>query len=302
MLCGADGLPAAEDPPGYPLRISWDGIVVDDPGLDNESQTHREDIIRRMREALDLLWGDRAGAIEQEACEILGVRHLREYIRNPNHFFDDHLKRYSKSRRKAPIYWPLSTSSNSYTVWVYYHRLTDQTLYSIVNEYLGPKMAEVERWISRLEEQRGAASGREAAQLGDRLQEARVFLGELTEFRAELLRVAELPYKPNLNDGVIINAAPLYRLFRHRGWARDTQETWRKLESGEYDWAHMALNVWPERVKQVCRGDRSIAIAHGLEELYEASVTEARPRRRRQEVTSRRAASEKPNQQDEGSA
>jgi hypothetical protein len=35
-------------------------------------------------------------------------------------FFAFHLQRYSKSRRKAPIYWPLSTTSGSYTLWVYY--------------------------------------------------------------------------------------------------------------------------------------------------------------------------------------
>jgi hypothetical protein len=37
---------------------------VDDPD-------HPEDIVRRVREALAVLWGDRADAIEAEACEIL---------------------------------------------------------------------------------------------------------------------------------------------------------------------------------------------------------------------------------------
>jgi hypothetical protein len=66
---------------------------------------------------------DRAEAIEQEACEILGVKDLREYFRKTALFFADHLKRYSKSRRQAPIYWPLSKASGSYTLWIYYHRL-----------------------------------------------------------------------------------------------------------------------------------------------------------------------------------
>lgn len=103
------------------------GPPLDDPGPEG-TQPHRDDIVYRVREVLDLLRGDRAEAIEQEACEILGVRELREYFRRPAGFFDDHLKRYSQSRRKAPIYWPLSTASGSYTVWVYYHRLIDQTL------------------------------------------------------------------------------------------------------------------------------------------------------------------------------
>ena len=92
---------------------------------------------------------------------------------------------------------------------------------------------------------------------------------ELREFREELLRVAGLPYKPNLNDGVIITAAPLHKLFRLRSWAKDTESCRRQLEQGAYDWAHLAYTLWPERVKEVCRRDRSIAIAHGLEEICE---------------------------------
>jgi hypothetical protein len=215
MLTGEDGLPLYAVPSAYPLRISGDGIIVDDPDLEG-AQPHQDDIVHRVREVLDLLWGDRAEAIEQEVCEILGVGDLREYFRRPAGFFDDHLKRYSKSRRKAPIYWPLSTASGSYTVWVYYQRLTDQTLYTIVNRYVEPKIAEVERATAGIEKDIAIASGRQATQLRDRWQEARAFVAELHDFKQELLRVAGLPYKPDLNDGVIINAAPLHRLFRHR--------------------------------------------------------------------------------------
>jgi len=252
----------------YPLRINWDGILVDDPGF-NGTRPHRDDIVRRVREVLDLLWGDRAQEVEQEACDILGVRDLRDYFRKPSGFFQDHLKRYSKSRRKAPIYWPLSTASGAYTIWLYYHRLTDQTLYAAVNKYLEPKIADTERELHRLEEELAAASGREATRLRDRLNEGRAFLGELQDLREELLRVAGLPYKPDLNDGVVINAAPLHRLFRLRSWAKVTEKVWEKLEKGDYDWAHMAYTIWPDRVREVCKRDRSIAIAHGLEDICE---------------------------------
>jgi hypothetical protein len=56
----------------YPLRISWDGVLVDDPGF-NGDRPHRDDIVRRVREVFDLLWKDKAHEIEQEACDILGV-------------------------------------------------------------------------------------------------------------------------------------------------------------------------------------------------------------------------------------
>ncbi len=260
---------------GYPLRISWDGVLVDDPGF-NGAQPHGDDIVHRVREVFDLFWKDKAHEIEQEACDILGVSDLRDCFRRPTGFFQDHLKRYSKSRRKAPIYWPLSTSSGSYTIWLYYHRLNEQTLYGAVNKYVEPKIAETERGIARIEHELKAASGRDATRLNDRLNEARVFLGELRDLREELLRIAALPYKPDLNDGVIINAAPFYKLFRLRSWAKDTEDCWKKLGKGDYDWAHLAYTMWPDRVREVCRTDRSIAIAHGLEGLCEAEAPESK--------------------------
>ena len=39
---------------------------------------------------------------------------------------------------------------------------------------------------------------------------------------------------------------------------------WIKLEKGDYDWSHMAYNIWTERVILKCHKDRSLAIAHGL--------------------------------------
>ena len=90
---------------------------------------------------IEIIWKDRADAIEHEACEILGVKSLRDYFRKPAGFFADHLKRYSKSRRQAPIYWPLSTASGTYTLWIYYHRLTDQTLFTCVNDFVDPKLS-----------------------------------------------------------------------------------------------------------------------------------------------------------------
>jgi len=84
----------------YPLDIPWDGILVDDP-------EDGRDIIARLRAVLTYLHRDEAEAKERELCAELEVRDLRDYLRKPSLFFDSHLKRYSKSRRKAPIYWPL---------------------------------------------------------------------------------------------------------------------------------------------------------------------------------------------------
>jgi hypothetical protein len=166
-------------------------------------------------------------------------------------------------------------------VWVYYHRLTDQTLYTIVNRYIEPKVEDVQRRMVRIEEDLPTASGAEATRLRDALYAHRKLLDELQDMKQELLRVAALPYKPDLNDGVIINAAPLYKLFQHRAWAKDCADCWKKLEKGDYDWTHMAFNLWPERVREKCKNDRSLAIAHGLEDIYEVPLPGEKKTRKR---------------------
>jgi hypothetical protein len=188
---------------------------------------------------------------------------VRDYFARPNNFFAEHLKRYSKSRRQAPIYWPLQTPSGSYTVWLYYHRLTDQTLYTCVNDVVEPKLTQLTEQINALRTKIGRST-QEEKQLEDLLD----FEQELKDFRDELLRVARF-WKPNLNDGVQITAALLWKLFQHKPWQKKLRETWTKLEKVDYDWAHLAYSIWPDRVREKCKHDKSLAIAHGLEDLYE---------------------------------
>ncbi|MBI3967052.1 MAG: hypothetical protein HY329_15565 [Chloroflexi bacterium] len=272
-----DPMPArsvAERKHGSRCSSSSPHFLVDDAD-------HEADVVRRVREVLAVLWKERADAIEAEACEILGVKDLCEYFRKPGLFFADHLKRYSKSRRQAPIYWPLSTSSGSYTLWLYYQRLTSDMLFTAVNIYVEPKLDRGRRGLTELESQHAAASGREATRLRERIEAEHALLTELTDFRDELLRVAALPYRPNLDDGVIINAASLHRLFRLPKWTKDTKEVWTKLEGGDYDWAHLAYSIWPDRVREKCRTDKSLAIAHDLEDLYVAPPASKTKRRGR---------------------
>jgi hypothetical protein len=81
QLQNAQGLPLEKDEVrrlkdegkwNYPIEIPWDGILVNDPN-------HLLDVERRVRELLEIIWEDRAETIEQEACEILGVKSLRDY-------------------------------------------------------------------------------------------------------------------------------------------------------------------------------------------------------------------------------
>jgi hypothetical protein len=228
MLTGSDGLPSKEAPPGYPLRIEWDGIMVD-------AADHSDDILRRVRDVVELIWKDRADAIETEACDILGVKELRDYFRKPGSggFWDDHVKRYSKSRRKAPIYWLLQSSKKNYALWLYYHWLDKDILFKALVNYVEPKIRLEDDGLKTLRAQRAGASGRDAKQLDRQIEKQDALVAELRDFEEKLRRAANLHLDPDLNDGVVLNIAPLWELVP---W-KEAKAYWHELRAGEYEWS-----------------------------------------------------------------
>jgi len=239
-----DPLPARSPgmlPEGDPPFHAHPGILVDDPG-------HPHDLAHQVEEVLI-----RVG--------IAAPEDVRRWLRRE--FFAFHLQRYSKSRRKAPIYWPLATASGAYTLWVYYPSLDSQTLYTAVNDFVDLKLKQVGDDAAALRN-KGAQRSRDEEKQFEALQDLEQ---ELVDLRHTLLELAP-SYRPNHDDGVQISAAPLWPLFRHKPWQKVLKDTWAKLEKGDYDWAHLAMNYWPDRVREKCRTDKSLAIAHGLEDLY----------------------------------
>jgi hypothetical protein len=267
-LATPEGLPPSDPSPFDPLPAKSPGMLPDGaeafhthPGILVDDPGHPHDLARLVEEV-----AERVGAT---------VPHdVRRRVRRD--FFPLHLQRYSKSRRKAPIYWPLGIPTGDYTVWIYYPSLNDETLYVAANEFIEPKIKDILAAQQHLRSKQ--SRGQDDARQLERLEEQEA---ELKMLRDALLRIAPA-YKPNHDDGVQITAAPLWSLFRHRPWQDLLKETWLKLEGGEYDWASLAFAYWPDRVRRNCRTDRSLAITHGLEELYvPPDEGEAQPRRGR---------------------
>lgn len=231
-------------------------ILVDEPGTPF-------DATEAVQAYLKAIWNDEADVVEAALLAHIGDKTLRSYLVRTSGFFEDHWDRYSKGRRSAPIYWPLSTSSGSYTLWIYYPNITNQTLFTALNDFVEPKLHQVGADVTTLRN-KGSARTRDDEKQFEALQ---AFELELIELRDTLLKLAPT-YKPNHDDGVQISAAPLWSLFRHKPWQKVLKDTWAKLEKGDYDWAHLAMNYWPERVREKCKTDKSLAIAHGLEDLY----------------------------------
>lgn len=253
MLQDGAGLPTREVALSYPLELPPHGILVDDAG-------HPWDVISRMEAVFERVADRRAHEWIQEAEGILG-RDLRDWLRR--YGFERHLKRYSRSRRKAPLFWHLAPKSREYGIWLYSPVATRDTFYRIQNDYVEPKLKAAERRVLELRQTAGASpTGQQRKDLAS--QESLV--EELRAFREQVGRIASL-WKPFRDDGVVLNCAVLSGLFdHHRTWQKECAKRWGELAGGKYDWAGWAMHLWSARVVAACASDRSIAIAHGLEE------------------------------------
>lgn len=221
----------------YPLTIDDDGILVDDPG-------HPDDIVGAVREVFELLWGDRYEAIEQEACEILEVKSLRDYFRKTaktGTFMGDHIKRYTKSTKqhsKVPIYWLLQSSRKSYGLWVYYHRLDSDLLFK-AQKYVTTKLNLENAELDKLLSQVAGLSGSQLRDKEKEIEKQEVLVSEIESFFDKLKTVADLNLEPDLNDGVLLNFAPLWEL---TPW-EEPKKYWDNLIAGEYKWSSISQQL-----------------------------------------------------------
>lgn len=229
MLVGDDGLPVVAAPPGYPIELPTLTVLLDEEG-------YPWDIESGVRRAAGAVVDD-ADAILDEVEGILG-QPLRSYFRR--RFFSDHLGRYSKSRRKAPIYWYLSVPSRAWGLWIYAPRLSREPLYAVGRE-ARRRLHLAGETIERARAEQSRVSGKALARLDKELTATERLSDELRAFAAEAERVAGLGWEPDLDDGMVLCAAPLAGLFP--AWPEAAKER-AKLKAGEYPWAKVSR--WAE--------------------------------------------------------
>lgn len=233
-----------------------DGVLVLDAG-------HPHDLAAKVLQALTLMLGDedarecihdatgRDGDLEEE---------LRRYL--GGNFFKAHLQKY----RKRPTYWLLQSPRKMYGIYLFHERITKDTLYRLrSDQYVGSKLKLLSGRLTGLQREAEGASGRELKTLQKSIEVTEAARDDLQEFASKIDDLIALSYDPNIDDGVLINMAPLWQLI---SWSAEPNKCWDKLVAGDYDWSHMAMHLWPERVVPKCIENASYAIAHGLDEVF----------------------------------
>ena len=247
------------------LNVPTDGILTNNSDSSLCLASH-------VREVMHWLWADRADDMEYELCQLIGCKSLQAYLASPTGFFDYHFKRYTKSRRKAPIYWLLASEDGTVDYWVYYPKLSKNTL---------PQL------IIRLREQQEQLRTRLNAALAahDKTQESqtRAEQEQVEGMMDELNRILAAGYVPNHDDGVPVTAAPLLHLAASRPWRVECEKNMELLEKGDYDWSHLAMSMYPARVIQKAKKDWCMALTHGLEHICENKPKEKKARKKKGE-------------------
>lgn len=252
-------------PSDYPVDIPADGI------LSNQTDS-RLNLAMKVRDVMHYIWADKSDDIEYELCQLIGCKSLQNYFESISGFFDYHFKRYTKSRRKAPIYWPLSSEDGSLTYWIYYPKLSHNTLPSLI--------------IKLREENEKLMSGINAAMVSKEKNlenDLRAKQYQVENMMVEINRIIDSGYEPNHDDGVPVTSCPLVNLISHRAWKAECQSNLEELNKGNYDWSHLAMSMYPARVTKKAKKDWCMALTHGLEHLCENKPKEKKPRKKKEE-------------------
>ncbi len=251
---------------------------VDTDGLMVIQRDHPDDLAARVIAILAAIHGDtESGRIVRTVSG--GSGDLRDalaaHLRAP--FFKAHVKRY----RKRPVYWLLQSPKQNYSIYLFHERGTDQTLALLQGtRYLGGRIFQLKQQQDEANRREAIAEGREKAKwrkqaldLAEELADLEALDQAITATNNESIvdgegKPATMRWVPEFDDGVLLNAAPLYRLTP--AWKKadpklDVGKAWKALKDGEFPWAKTAMRYWPRETLAACNDNKSYRIAHGLE-------------------------------------
>lgn len=245
--------------------------LTDSDGVATLMEGHQDDLAAKVWRALQIALGEEGATEVVETA--LGYDNPEEMLRRylERDFFKLHLQQY----RKRPVYWLLQSAGKAFSVYIFHERATRDTLPLIMGtRYVTGKINQLKNRIEEVQTDKKSAEGRAKKSLEKDLEDLETKLLDLEAFEAAIRRVLEqknergetVGWTPEIDDGVILNLAPLRELMP--SW-KEPSKFWQELEEGKYDWSYTAMRYWPDRVLEKCKKNKSYAIAHGQMGVYE---------------------------------
>jgi hypothetical protein len=176
---------------------SEEGII---PVLDGE--WFEDDIVARTREFLRATFGEATLRENVRFMEESLGKDLRRYFLTE--FYKDHLQNY----KKRPIYWLVQSPQKGFSVLIYLHRYTRDTMNLVLNRYLRDYQVKLRNRAAQLAHVLASdgSSTREKAEARKEADKIGKTLHECEEWeRQTLLPLAQARIELDLDDGVKVN-------------------------------------------------------------------------------------------------
>jgi hypothetical protein len=173
-----------------------DGII---PVLDGE--WFEDDIVARTRDFLRATFGEATLRENLRFIEDSLGKDLRKYFLND--FYKDHLQTY----KKRPIYWLVQSPRKGFSVLIYLHRYTRDTMNLVLNRYLRDYQVKLRNRLAHVTElQVTAATAKAKTEARKEVEKLTKILAECDEWeRQTMLPLAQARIELDLNDGVKTN-------------------------------------------------------------------------------------------------
>ena len=172
------------------------------PVLDDE--WFEDDIVFRFQEFLKASFGDANFQKNLSFVEEQIGYDTRKYF--DKYFYNDHIKRYNK----RPIYWKFSSPKGHFSVLIYMHRYTPDTLNNILNNYLREFVNKLKTRKEQMQHLENTGSASEKAQASKEIDKLNEMIADCQTYEREILYpLASERIEMDLDDGVLVN----YNLF-----------------------------------------------------------------------------------------
>lgn len=196
------------------------------PVLDEE--WFEDDIVTRFQDFLKVAFGsdhfeENLAFIEQQ----LG-KPLRKYFTRD--FYTDHVRRY----KKRPIYWLFSSGSGTFSVLIYIHRYTPDTVNNILNKYLRQFQEKIRNQMLHLDNVMLSGSASEQSKASREKDWLNRVLMELQEYEREVIYPMATDRIPiDLDDGVLVNYNKFGKAVKEISGLNDKKT---KAKVKKFDW------------------------------------------------------------------
>jgi type I restriction-modification system DNA methylase subunit len=143
--------------------------------------------------------------IDEEIPGILG-KDLLDWFKKD--FFEEHIKK--EQYQSRPLYWHVCSPGKTFNALLYYHTLTDDTLYKLKTNHLKPNMDNIRSDLNFYREKMSSTEDKkQAKQFEKRVIELEKQVDDLEVFNKQIEEIIASGYKADINQGVLYNIKPL---------------------------------------------------------------------------------------------